>query len=301
MHPGEVGQEPAKSPLWRNISYAALFTILIWSAIAPVAKVALREFPLLSFISLRFLIAGLFIGLTMLVKRTNPVMEKGDRLRMAGAGLLAGCTQLIFIGGLSLTSASHTLILSATAPLVAAIGYAIVRRSMPHRSVSLGLVLGFLGVVFIVFTSGAGGDSSVAGDLLSLLSASLWVIVTILPRPLTKKYGPLVITFWMVVFGSLITFPISASGIPDVIANVPSLSAWIALVYTAVFGMFIASVLYNRAVHQIGPQKTLVYFYIQPVAGILLASFLLGERLAPVQIIGAALALAGVIIVQRRG
>lgn len=44
----------------------------------------------------------------------------------------------------------------------------------------------------------------------------------------------------------------------------------------------------------LGPTETMVYVYLEPVSAILIAAALLGERLGPGQMVGAALTFAGV-------
>jgi drug/metabolite transporter (DMT)-like permease len=76
--------------------------------------------------------------------------------------------------------------------------------------------------------------------------------------------------------------------------------AWISLAYCGIFGIVIGSSLWQRAVHEIGPSRTFIYLYLEPLGAILLARLFLGDRLRPLQAVGGLLVLVGVALVRPR-
>jgi len=55
------------------------------------------------------------------------------------------------------------------------------------------------------------------------------------------------------------------------------------------------------ALAKVGASRTAVFSNLVPLVGILLAWLFLGERLAPIQLLGGLLAVAGVVACQRSG
>jgi drug/metabolite transporter (DMT)-like permease len=121
----------------------------------------------------------------------------------------------------------------------------------------------------------------------------------VLPQPLVVRYGAPRTTAWLLVGAAALTVPISLTSIVDTVQHPPSTLAWLSLVYGGAIGMLGGNALWQRAVHEIGAARTLVYLYLEPVAAMVLAALVLGERLTVTQGIGGLLALAGVALVRK--
>lgn len=291
------GRGLARAGAWVNLP--ALAAVVIWSGVYPFSKYALGEFPLLSYVALRPLIASTMLFGFLAVRRQPLRVERADRPRLLLAALAGMVTfQLFFIIGLEFTSASHSALLNASSPLLGAAVLLLAGRYRPDRRSALGLVAGFAGVAILLSGADAAG-AALSGDLLTLVSALGWVVVSTVPRPLVARYGPALVAGWMIVCAAVVTLPLGLSTLGELIANPPSLLAWGALIYSSVLGMFMANVLWQRAVHHLGSTQTMAYLYLQPFLALLLSAALLGERLTPTQALGGLIALAGVGLVRR--
>jgi drug/metabolite transporter (DMT)-like permease len=78
-----------------------------------------------------------------------------------------------------------------------------------------------------------------------------------------------------------------------------SLRIWLALVYMGVFGTALAFVWFLEGVKALGAARAAIFVNLVPVAAITLGVLLLGERLTPAMLVGAALVIAGVWIINR--
>jgi drug/metabolite transporter (DMT)-like permease len=291
---------PSVSPSLRP-SVSALTAVLIWSGTFPIAKYALDEFPVMSYAAIRpFLAAALGFGLLKL-RGEGIGVARGDWPRLLVAGFLGmALFQICFIVGLGETSASHSaLIASAAPPILGALVLWGWRGERPGRRTAIGLALGFIGVALLVGDPNAEG-ATVRGDLISLLAALAWVLVTIVPVPLVKRYGALRISSWLILFAGTSFVPFSLGALRSTAEHVPSLLAWGSLVYTALLGMVTANSLWQRAVQSLGAGGTMPYLYLQPLLALALSALLLGERMGPLQTGGGLLAMAGVVLVTRR-
>lgn len=282
------------------VSFPALGAVLFWSGVAPFGKYALAEIPTLAYTSLRPVIAAAVLFAFLRLRKQPLGIARGDWSRFAVAGFgCMGASQLLFIGGLALTSVGHNVILAATSPLLSAVIRGVVRREVPDRLTVVGLLAGFAGVVVLVSDAGSTAGTSVKGDLLSLGAALTWVGATVLPQPLLVRYGAPRTTAWLLLGAATLVMPIGSLQIAEMVRHPPSTPAWLSLLYGGAIGMLGGNALWQRAVQEIGAARTLVYLYLEPVGAMILAALVLGERLTLTQGMGGALALLGVALVRK--
>lgn len=280
--------------------WPALGAIFFWSCMGPFAKWALAEFPTLAYTVLRPAIAVILLFGFLAIRRQPLMIERSDWGRVFLAGTVAaGLSQFFYIGGLSRTSVSHNVILISCTPLLIAGYRLVIKRERLDRRSLLGVLGGFLGVTMLVSGAGGSGNATLLGDVLSLCGAVAWMFATILPAPLLAKYGTLRTSGWILGSSMIGILPLSIFSISDAVTNPPSALAWASLVYGGVFGILIGNSLWQHAVHQIGPSRTLIYLYLEPVGSMILAALFLGERLSPIQGLGGLLALLGVALVKK--
>ncbi|HET9661291.1 MAG TPA: DMT family transporter [Thermomicrobiales bacterium] len=282
------------------ISLPALGAILFWSGVSPFGKYALDEMPPMVYIALRPMIAAALVFGVMTLLRKPMRIERQDYRRFVIAGVcLIGLSQLLFMGGLSLTSVSHLIILSSTSPLIGALYRWQRHGERPDRRSAVALALGFLGVVLVVGDAKASEGTSLAGDLLALAAGATWVAATVYPQPLVQKYGAARATGWFLLLPALVLLPVGMIWLGDLRATPPPNLAWVALVYGAV-GMLAGNTLWQRAVQEVGPSRTLIYLYLEPFIVLIIAALALNERLTVIQALGGVLAMIGVILVRKR-
>jgi drug/metabolite transporter (DMT)-like permease len=134
--------------------------VVLWGGIYPGAKLGLRGIPVMSFTSLRLLVAG-------------GILFPRDLLpAVLNAGLVQTTFQLLLIAGLHRTTAGHSAILLATAPLITATWLAFTKREPLTRRQLGGLLLDVGGVALVV--RHAGGASDLIGDAIPLAAAGAW-------------------------------------------------------------------------------------------------------------------------------
>ena len=89
------------------------------------------------------------------------------------------------------------------------------------------------------------------------------------------------------------------AGMPSILAmdwRAVGWEGWSALAYSTILSLLVAYVIWNRSVKAVGPSRTVIYMCLTPLVAVIAAAVLLGERPRPLQAIGAALIIAGVVL-----
>lgn len=284
-----------------SIDLGMLLVVLIWGVNFVILKVALREIDPLAFAALRFgLATAIMAGLTLAFEGSLRI-RRGDFWKLLGLGLLGnGIYQILFMSGIARTTAGNTSLILATAPIFVAIlsvflGYRL-------RPIAwAGILLSFAGLALIVL-SGAGaqlGGDHLVGDALVLLSAMCWGGYTTLLAPFLRVYSPLKLNALAMLLG---TPPLFLAALPSLArqswSNV-TWQGWGGLAFAVVMSVVVAYLIWNMGVKRVGSARTAVYSNLVPVVALVTAAVVLGERIYPLQVVGAAVVVTGIVLTRR--
>jgi len=262
---------------------------LIWGTTFTIVKETLETVPVPLLLALRFtLAAACFAFVPFRRAAVRPAMVLG---LLAFAGF---ATQTL---GLSLTTASKAAFITGLSvvltPIVAAVA---LRASIPARAWAAALIaVAGLGLM----TLGGGGVSG-------FTSGDLWVLGTALAYALYIVYlGRVADSAPALSLAGMQHLPMAALAwiwaIPDLsaIATVPA-SAYLAIVYLALVATALVAVAQTYAQRIVPAHLAALIFVLEPVFAALFAYLLLGERLGPYGLAGAALVLLAMMIAELR-
>ena len=284
-----------------------LLVVLIWGVNFTVTKGAFARFPPLAFTGVRFALASLL--LVPLVRRLEgpEPLPRGVLTRLIVLGVVGNTLyQLGFISGLDRTTASNSALILAAMPSIVAL-LAVALGFEPLRPKVLGGVLvATAGVVLVVAARGAGfGGTTMAGDLLTLGAVICWAGYTLGLRVLPPEISPLRVTMVTTVAGAP---GLVLAGLPEMLGmdwSAVGWQGWAALGYATFLSLLVAYVIWNRSVKVVGPSRTVIYMCLTPLIAVATAAAFLGERPKPLQAVGAALIIGGVVLTRgvagRRG
>jgi drug/metabolite transporter (DMT)-like permease len=293
---------PNPSPPARHPALAAdlgmLLVALIWGVNFSVTKGAFATFPALAFTGVRFGLASLL--LVPIVRRLEGAapLPRGALSRLIVLGVVGNSLyQLAWISGLERTTASNSALILASMPTIVAV-MAVALGMEPFRPRVIGGVLvASLGVVLVVAARGTGFSSAtMAGDGLTLAAVVCWAGYTLGLRALPPTVSPLRVTMVTTVAGAPVLL---LAGMPAIAAmdwGAVGWQGWSALAYSTLLSLLVAYHIWNRSVKIVGPSRTVIYMCLTPLIAVLAAALLLGERPRPLQAIGAALIIAGVVL-----
>jgi drug/metabolite transporter (DMT)-like permease len=284
--------------------------VVIWGANYSVIKRCFADIPPQPFNALRLTIASALFLIAIRVARRralaggdtasrvlytpNPITTR-DRVGLIVLGIVGHTMyQLCFVGGVALTSVSNGALIIGTTPVVVATASALLGSERISNLHWLGAAISILGIYFVVGHGASFGGPSFKGDLLVMLSVGCWSAYTLGASRLTERHSPLYVTGTTMAIG---TVPYVLMALPQCLrVDWAHLHAWIwiALVFSAVFALCVAYLIWYAAVQSIGPARTSAYSNVVPIVAMSVAAIWLGEPISPAKAAGAMAVLAGV-------
>lgn len=150
-------------------------------------------------------------------------------------------------------------------------------------------------------SEGMGSDAFLIGFLCVMASSLSYAIYLVgLNKTRIRTIATLPVTFYVLVFGSLIYVVRILSGVPLVLPY--NLQMWLCCMGLGLFPTVISLVMTSRAIQCIGSTQTALLGALEPVTAVVLGILVLGETLTLREIIGMCLIFVSVsLVVKRRG
>jgi drug/metabolite transporter (DMT)-like permease len=247
---------------------------------------------------LRFGTASLVLALFALATRMR-LPDRSDLPRIGLAGLLGISVYHVALnfGEVTVSAGAASLLISA-GPVFTALLSTIFLHERLTRIGWGGIFLAFAGVSLIALSGGKGLHFT-PGALLILLAAGVSATYSILSKQSLRKYSALEFTCYSIWAGTLPLFVF----LPGLLRRFPMAAppATFAVVYLGIFPAAIAYVLWNYALSRMPASLLSSFLYLSPVLASFIAWIWLGEIPALLTVVGGAIAIVGVVVVQTRG
>ena len=305
----------------RNKAIAAISTtVFFWGVSFISTKIALSFFPPIFLAALRFGLAVIFLFFISRKYAKDEKISKEDVVLLAGAGL-TGVTAYFFFEnhGISLIPASEASIITAAIPILILIAERVEEGILSIRrkgSKDEGEKNRKSYLIYKIVIPGAGALTSLTGVALvagvSLtLTGSLkgyifmlgacfsWLCYCFLTRPLFKRHSRICIVFWQSFFGFLGFLPLAlfeAHGkLPvQLFQQIPPFHVWGNILFLGICCSALGYWFFAQGLQALGAGTASLFLNFVPVISVLGGFFILGERLRPLQMLGAVLVLGGV-------
>ena len=283
--------------------YIGLFCLL-WSFAFVAGKIGVTYCPPLILLSARFLLAGILIlGISAL--RGEGWQIKGWQITwrdVAVFALLGVANNALYLGlgytGLKTVSAGlGALIVSANPVFTAMLAALLLGDPLTWRKAA-GLLLGIIGVGFIVWHRMSVGTDSFHGILFTLASLASIVVGTILFKVLAPKGSLWIGNGVQNLAGGLAVLPfaLSLSSVSEIVPNAQLLGAFAFLVLG---GSILAYWLWFHLLKVCGATAASAYHFLMPPLGMLFAWIVLGEHVELRDLLGIIPVALGIYLVTR--
>jgi drug/metabolite transporter (DMT)-like permease len=194
-------------------------------------------------------------------------------------------------------SSSLAGMLNGAMPLMTAAIAAVLLRRAPSPRQFAGLVIGFGGVLVVMWPAlRDGGSSSVSGVLLVLVALFCYGIAANVSVPLQQEYGTLPVIFRSQLLAFAMTLPFALFGIPNSTFGWNSAAAIVAL---GALGTGVAFVAMGALLVRVGAARGSVAVYFVPVVAVVAGVVFRDEHVAALSLAGVVLVVAGAMLTSR--
>jgi drug/metabolite transporter (DMT)-like permease len=271
----------------------ALLSATSFGVMPVLAKVAYDDgAEPIAVLTVRFVLAAvLLLALARVRREALPRGRTAATLVALGAFGYVGMS-LCYFFALERISAGLTALLLYFYPALVVVLGALVLRDRPRP---VALVCVGLATVGTVLTIGPVQGGQLLGVLLGFSSALLYATYVLISSRV-DGVGPFATAATVMGAGGVVMAVLAATTRPQLPT---ATTAWLALVGVAVVGGVLAVSMFFAALALLGATDTSVVSTVEPVVSIGVAAVVLGERLGPVQIAGAAIVLAAVAALAR--
>ncbi|MDA8236137.1 MAG: DMT family transporter [Clostridia bacterium] len=287
-----------------NSPYLALTMVpLIWGSNFIIAKQLVKTLPPFALTTGRFAVAFLCLLPLFLYYRTKHPVKKmsaktwGVLIFLGITGVFAFNTLLY--AGLKQTSPVNATLINAFNPTLTILLSIFILGEKLRGQQIIGLILSFIGVVWIAVQGQLDKLSNLAinqGDLFILGGALAWAIYSIWVKKVVPIVSPLVITTFSMFFGLLLLFPATYIESTFQPAGPLTWKSVLALIYLGIFPSVIAFLLWNRGIAQVGPGKASMFYNLLPLFVAIMSYLVWGEIPQDYHLIGGTMILFGVFL-----
>jgi O-acetylserine/cysteine efflux transporter len=281
----------------RDLALTLVVVALLGFSFVPI-KIGLREMPPFALAALRFLFAA--FPLVLFVRRpripASIVVAYGFAIGVCQFGLLFLALNLGMPAGLS------SIVIQVQVFFTIGLGVAFLGDRLRRENV-IGAVGAALGVGLLgIYKLRTGAESTFIGLLLVLAAAFAWAVGNIVAKRAAREHEADM--FALVVWSSLVPpLPVAAGwyffeGGPSVLRGLWSANAlaWSCVVFLAYAATLFGFASWARLLHRYPTALVSPFALLIPVSGLASGALLLGESLAPLQALGVALVLAGLVV-----
>lgn len=286
-----------------NLRYLGAFYMAlaasIWGGMYVVSKIVLESVSPLALVWLRYVVGLVALIIVAIITRQSWRIRRQDIPLVVIIGV-TGYTVSVwtqFLGTKLSSAQMGAIITSATPAFMVVFGrWILSERITLRRAVSVGLAT--IGVLMIV---GIGGlsYSYELGGLILFVAALTWALMSVLVKRIPGKYSQLVVTTYGILVATIVITPIGIrqlNGLAGILSHPVILGGVLYLGIVSTAGAFF---LWNKGLQMVDAASGGLYFFFQPLVGTFLGWLVLGEQVTLTFWVGAALILAGVLLVVR--
>ncbi|MBC2724185.1 DMT family transporter [Desulfosporosinus sp.] len=290
-------------PTRKKLIYLILvFIVLLWGLNVVMIKFLTQYMSPTLLAAIRMPLAGIVLLLFGFRKYGlyNPSKKQWGWL--FGIGLISVCVHQLFLGyGVSVTSSTNASLILALNPLTTALLASIFVQEKFTRNLGLGILLGFAGVVLVVFSKSPEGtiQFSLLGDISMVLAMLTYVIGGLLIKKLLETSIPtLVVTAYSTLIGGiLLNLGTLVSFGPSVYGQIHlSSTAALILLLSAWGATALGTLGWNHGIKQLGANRTAMFLNGMPFASMFGGFVFLNEKITWIHILALILTTLGIVI-----
>lgn len=272
----------------------ALFALyIIWGSTYFAISIGVESWPPMMMAGVRFLSAGiLLMGYLLLTGHKLPARRPLLNAALVGVLLLAIGNGFVTIAEHQRVASGIAAVMVATVPLFTLCFsrlFGIATRKLEW----FGIAIGLAGIILL--NSGGNLSSNPWGAILILIGSLSWAFGSVYGSRIELPTGMMAGAVEMLAAGMVLMSASLLSG--ERLAQMPTLSGFLAVGYLAIFGSLIAINAYMYLIRNVSPAVATSYAYVNPVVAVLLGTSFGGESLSPIEWLALGIIIFAVVLV----
>lgn len=282
-----------RAPRSRQLATLLLVAVTaVWGSTFFLIRDVVRQLPPTDFLSVRFIIAALVM--VVVFRRHLLALTRAQVLAGTGLGVIYGVAQVLQTIGLAHTEASRSGFITGTYVVLTPVFAAVLLRDRIPRVTWLAVALATAGLAVLSLRDVGFGY----GDALTLASAAAYALHILgLGRYSSPQNAAGLSAMQMVVIAVVCT----VSAAPGGIALPSGAGAWTSVLYMAVIAGAVAVWAQTWAQSHLPATRAAIVMTLEPVFAVLFAVLFGGESLTGRMLLGGALVLTAMYLVELMG
>jgi drug/metabolite transporter (DMT)-like permease len=285
------------------LAVAFFIVYVVWGSTYLAIRFAIETLPPFLMAATRFIVAGglLYAWARIFGSAARPGRAQWGATAVVGLLLLLGGNGLVVWSELRVPSGVAAVIVSLVPIFMVLVDWLRPRGNRPTARVVTGLVLGLVGVAWLIGPDSlaGGGRVDVVGTVALVVACVSWSVGSIYQRHAPMPASPALSTAMQMLAGGVALLVMGSAlgefGSMNVAAF--SLRSLLGLAYLIVFGSIIAFSAYVWLLKASTPARVSTYAYVNPVVAVFLGWALADEALTPRMLVAAAIIIAGVALI----
>ncbi len=293
---------PAKAALEMHRQDWLLLLLLsvLWGGAFFFVGVAIRELPPTTIVLARVGLGALMLLPLVRVFGGALPRRPTEWLPYAVMGMLSNVIPFsLSATGQTYVTSGMASVLNATTPLFTVLVLAGFREERLSARRVVGVIIGLAGVV-VLRQPGPAASDQVVGIVLCLGAALSYGFSGLWARRKLAGVPPITSAAGQLVCSSIVMAVIAGAVDRPWILPMPSLATWLALIGVAAVSTALAYIVFFRILARSGASNVMLVTLLIPVTAILLGWLVLGEPLAPREVVGALVIGSALIVIDGR-
>ncbi|MDL2298541.1 DMT family transporter [Synergistaceae bacterium OttesenSCG-928-D05] len=292
----------------RPIDYLAIITAAaLWGGSFASTKIALAQADAIMIIWLRFLISipPLVLGTWYSRALRFPTKKEAIPLFLMGFQGIFFHQTIQAYAMRTAGAANGNWVMVASPALVSILGWIFLKEKISKTGI-VGLVLSALGVALVLalgtIKSAAFAGFGSMGDMILIFSVFNWAAFLIISRKVLRHDLPPSFTILWEMVAALICASIFLVATRADFSQIASYNAttWKSILFLGIFSSALAYLFWFHGLSKLPVARVVIFQFIQPLAGIFVSYFFVGERFTIWLYLGGLLIISGVWLVNKK-
>lgn len=281
-----------------KVHCALVLTLLFWASAFVGIRVGLTAYSPGALALLRFLVASFAMAIIYFYLPAKKKISWPERLQLlllgvAGIGIYNICLNY---GELSVSAGVASFIIGLI-PVVTIVLSVLFLHERPGSAVWLGILISFIGLLFLILGEEESSASMISGALVILIATFMGAFYTVAQKRYLRNYHPVAVTAWIIWGGTFMLLIFSPQLWQEI--KLASQQATFAAVYMGVFPAAFAYVAWSYVLHHWSAYKASMYLYALPLLSTFMGFILLHEESSVLSLCGGVISLTGALLATR--